>query len=796
MRDWSLHSGDPLYLSMAADARLCNPDYLNDHIWEVEVGAVDPERSAVALNTTFGLRARSMRIYFRFIENNVAITDPDTFIEKPSLKYFYPNSLSLDFVPLEALPVSVEYWVPESHAVVGRITLTNKSTTQRLITLELCAALSPIDGQSIIPTQQQLVNVLAGQTSGIAPVIFMTGGPKHGVGRHPSLVVELELGPGATRQLTFSEAALDAIATSFELARRSAARPWEAERTRIQLLNLSQTISIKTGDTDWDAAFAFSQTAALGLFLGNGQYLPYPSFVNARQPDHGFSRKGDGTDYPPSWQGVSSLDVYYITGILQGVPQLTKKFIANFLSTQNDEGEVDGKPGLVAQRGRTLAMPLLASLAWTYFQKTGDEAFLSEIFQKLVKFFWAWFSNSHDRNRDGVPEWDNVLQTGFDDNPIFDVWHPGSQGLDPSLVHSPSLEAMLYREAITIQKIARQLTKPEEETVLVASQAEILKKSITAGWNPDQNNYIYRDRDSHKPANGRVIATQKGNGSLRLKEKFDGGVRLLLEIQTENQAAQRPEVEIREYVSKTKGEVEIINSHQFQWRMGGLITASKKIFTRISQIHVAGLDENDIVIIKLIDTTSQDLTLALPLWAQVPNAQQAGLLIEHNLMANDWFNHQFGLSAFADFSAASAESTSRSILLPWNQMIIEGLLAYGYRAESAQLITSLMKAVVQNLKEYHSFFQRYDSEKGTGIGERNSLFGFAPVGLFMKSLGVTILSSKKVILEGKNPYPWAVTIRYKGLIIVRGLEQTVVTFQNGESIIVKQEDPCVVELPN
>ncbi len=146
---------------------------------------------------------------------------------------------------------------------------------------------------------------------------------------------------------------------------------------------------------------------------------------------------------------------------------MTKNLILNFLSTQNEDGEVDSKPGLAAQRGKLIAAPLLASLAWKYYQATQDEAFLADVYPKLIKFFWAWFSSAHDRNRDGAPEWDHILQTGFDDNPIFDVWNPWSQGLDISLVHSPSLEAMLYREAKSVEKIARKLGKPEEETMLV-----------------------------------------------------------------------------------------------------------------------------------------------------------------------------------------------------------------------------------------------------------------------------------------------------------------------------------------
>ena len=88
MRDWSLRLGDPLHLTLAADARLTKPDYPNDHIWEVELGSNDPERSAVGITTTFGSRARSMRLFLRFTEGGNSLTDPNTFASKPSLRRF------------------------------------------------------------------------------------------------------------------------------------------------------------------------------------------------------------------------------------------------------------------------------------------------------------------------------------------------------------------------------------------------------------------------------------------------------------------------------------------------------------------------------------------------------------------------------------------------------------------------------------------------------------------------------------------------------------------------------------
>ena len=58
---------------------------------------------------------------------------------------------------------------------------------------------------------------------------------------------------------------------------------------------------------------------------------------------------------------------------------------------------------------------------------------------------------------------------------------------------------------------------------------------------------------------------------------------------------------------------------------------------------MTGLDEKDKVVVKLIDTTGEDITLALPLWAGIPEAQQANTLIGRNISTADRFDRPFGL---------------------------------------------------------------------------------------------------------------------------------------------------------
>ncbi len=53
MREWNLHAGDPLALTLVSDARLGPTDYFDDQIWELKIGSGDPP--ALSLDTTYGL---------------------------------------------------------------------------------------------------------------------------------------------------------------------------------------------------------------------------------------------------------------------------------------------------------------------------------------------------------------------------------------------------------------------------------------------------------------------------------------------------------------------------------------------------------------------------------------------------------------------------------------------------------------------------------------------------------------------------------------------------------------------
>jgi hypothetical protein len=323
-------------------------------------------------------------------------------------------------------------------------------------------------------------------------------------------------------------------------------------------------------------------------------------------------------------------------------------------------------------------------------------------------------------------------------------------------------------------------------------EAARLRQSIESTWQPRTGLYHYRDRQTGMSLAGKVLLKQQGSASLTPKLKFESPIRLLIEVRNQNPVAERPEIRIHEF--STKPADEVIASGDYQWRNNGLIYTTQKVYSRLAKVSIRGLGDEDTVVISTLDFTSEDHTLFMPLWAGVPDEQRAQSMIGRALLDANRFHRPYGVPACPLLTQPEAESIAQAVHLPWNLLICEGLLKYGFRSDAARIVAHNMTAIVQNLKQNRSFYARYHAEKGTGIGERNALSGLAPVGLFLLVLGVQIISSTCVHLEGENPFPWDVTIRYKSLKILRGLDKTEVIFANGKSVVVEDPQPRVISV--
>lgn len=790
MKNWTLTHSDPLHLTLAADSRLAAPDYLNDHIWEVKLK--DGAPPALGVQTTFGLRARVMRLFPRFYRQDQWISDPDQFYAAPQVIRFFSNYLYVKYAPFSGVDVLSEFWVPNSQVLAGRITFTNPSVLRETFQFEWIGLLSHLgDGQGMAVTEIGIQQILEGKTGDLYPVCVMTGGPRPGSGPFAGLAYDIDLKPGDSRQLSWALAALDSPQASLELARLTTARQWDAEIARIELLDESQSLHIATGNPDWDAALALSQRAANTLFFPASQHLPHQSFVLARQADQGYSMRGDGMDYNHLWNGQTVLDAWYLSSVTgPGQADRIAGVVENFIASQNENGCIDWKPGLAGQCAGRLAQPMLADLAWSIYNELEDDSWLEKIFPALMGFTRCWFLPSADRDQDGFPEWEHPFQIGLDDAPFFHPWAEGAQGVDPETVESPSLAAMLYRECAALTKMAGLLGR-DQEAAWLKDRQQVLQAELESNWSAERSSYSYRDADIQDSPQGEKLLEITTTGTFPVRQKFVSPRRLLLRFSPHDEMTRQSKIYL--YGDTLNGPVtEEVNPRNIHWLHGAGRYTTHNHFTQLIEVVAREILSGDCCEISTIDFTSEDISLLLPLWAGIPDAQRAESMVKGPLLSRYLQPH--GLSVCPPDRCPSG-SNANGVSMRWNQLICEGLLHYGYRKEAAQITSILLDTVSAGLKGNQSFWSSYNSLTGQGLGERNALNGLAPVGLFLQVLGLRKITPNRVIVDGLNPFLRPVTVQYRGVKVDFLPDQTLVTFAGGQKVIVQEEGLQDISLP-
>ncbi|MBN1535106.1 MAG: hypothetical protein JW908_00130 [Anaerolineales bacterium] len=793
MREWNLKTGDPLYLTIASDARLVPTDYCNDQIWELAIGGGDP--SGIAIQTTFGLRARSFRMFPQFSENDFTISDPLHFISPTQIKEFYPNFLSVQYTPISDVDILAEYWIPHSHGLLIKITLTNQSDILREIKLEWITQLSASEGQNMTPVEMDNTWVLAGKSADIASVVIVSGGAQPSGSPYPSYSQTFKIPPHEKRFSMISQASFHTTLDSFTAARHFLGRSWESEINRVRLLNAGM-VDIFTGDPDWDAAFAFSQNLLYQLVINPQKHLPFASFALSRNPDQGYSLRKDGLDYNHLWNGQPVLESYYLAcALLPDAAGFAKGLVRNYLFTQKQNGDIDWKPGAAGQLSQLLATPILCSLTWRIYQYTSDKMFLEETFLPLYRFIKTWFSPLHDRDQDGIPEWDHIFQMGYEEHPIFSSNYSYSQGVDISSAECPALASLLVRECQCLLNIGKIIGCHDYDQDL-ESISNQLGEFVKSTWNDTRKVFMYRDRDTHRSTIGELLSEQIGGGVIHIQQTFEAPVRISIRIQAADEKTRKVQVFIHGISNTGEAVVDHIIANQMRWNQGTGILPGKRVYNQIEFIEIKGVDAQDTVTVFSNNYHFHDLTSFLPLWAGIPSAEQAQAMIQKSLSDPNQFFWSSRTYPPDDANSQNNDIPQTNFNLIWLQFVAEGMLRYGFHKEVARLFTQFMPAIIQSLKNTRSFREHYSTTTGKGTGEINIINGVAPIGLFLDTIGLRILSSNKIASREFNPFSWPVTVKYRGITIYKQIEKATVIFPNGETATIEDPSPTIVSLDN
>lgn len=775
MREWSLRAGDPLSLFLAADARFGVPDYADDQIWELTLSGGDPP--AMALETTLGLRALSLRIFPVFFVSGSPVSNPGVFLSQPVVRRFAPNYLQVECRPVEGLTAVCEYWVPHSHAVAGCITL--MATGNIAITGEcwLTAVLRPAaDGA---PFRVESAGpyggcFLRGRAGNISPVLVIAGVAGSGRSANPALKAAFEARLDQPAQVRWAHSGLPSGEQGKTLARALVNREWDPEIARVELENAALP-EIETGNAEWDSVLAFSQVVAIQSLTGATRHLPHCSPVIGRNPERGYSLRGDGSDYPSAWNGASMWDLLMVLPVISlAKSELARDILRNFTAGAG-ASLPDARPGAGGQRANLLAPPLLGQIAWRLLSGREDVDFLHEMRPYVERCLASWFDPAHDRDQDGLPEWERIDSLGPEMPPLWDRDSAAGGGVPPAEVEMPSLAALLLGECHAAARMAELAGDGEaaREWIRRAGQVRqgIERMEYASG-------YRTQDCQTHASPAGKVIWEGESDGGMTFAV-LDEPARLLLRVA--GGSTTRPVLRVILSGKDSRGRLceEEVRTEHFAWNRGAGSCFTRQVWKQIDSIRAEGPVEGMRFRLDVPDLRREDLSNFLPLWsrAATPGRAEGKFL---RLADPAEFGSRCGLRFLPAGDPFAANDACADGWMLWNMLMGEAAIRYGKDGLALGWMESMFRAAADGLRTEHAFRSSYYPARPGGSGLRNSLHGIFPVGLFFSGLGLVPAGGNRVWVGGRSIFPFIVTVRYKGLTIRRQADWAEIEFPSGK----------------
>lgn len=789
---WQLDGTAPYCLTLAADARLSTTDYADDQIWETVPGR--GESPALALQTRLGGRAGLVSLVPMWLHDGRPIYQAQAYAKPPYLTGFAPGYLRFQATLTPQLALQAEYWAMESHAIGIRFTLANAHDEPTDVGLDVIAFVGMDNKEQklqALPISDAAKALGLGMIGDLQPVVVLDGGTVEG-GGSLKLHRQMTIAPRKKIEIRLVFAGLPKATSSLALAQKWMQVDWTESFKKIEEAERAIPF-IETGDADTDITLAFAYRELVQAFHKPTASLPFPSVVATRQPAHGHNPADRG------WTGQTA-PLAYLTGLAAAslAPDMAQGLIRNYLAVQQPDGWIDSSPGLAGQKQGTLCMPILARLAWGIFQYTEDSQFLKDVFPGLLKFFNRWLQPDTDKDGDGLPEWQSEQQTGYPFVPTFATWQAWGGAADIRLVESPDLIAYLLSEAKSLKEIAYFLRDATAEAALSGNILQ-LQTALSSLWDSNLGRYAYRDRDTHQSMRRvDIITDARGADELLPAEKLDPPNRVTIRVAGGVNLLPKMTVKLDGFDADGQPISETTTGDTFVWAGGRGVYTSQYVYSQLDRVTFEGLSRVYRVDVYTVDTTRLDVNALLPLWAvDIPPEQAQSLLALLTNPDHFWRANGISMNSAKDpaFDPSNA-SGSGGVWLFWLTLLGEALIESGQIENAAELVQRILTSQVAVLKEQKYFSEFYHSDQVKGLGQDGHITGIVPLHLFMRVLGVRIISSHKLWIGGKFYGENPVTIQQHGIVVRRSAKDTHITFPSGHEVNISGETWQEVIDPN
>ncbi len=718
-----------------------------------------PFPSVELLPETPGMK---FQFYLCFNEHSRPQIDRLNFDSIPILEGFSWDWIEFRHQSLKDLVIRSLYWAPDSEVICGESWINNPTDSQRFITLDLvCLLQSQGAGNQIILEKIKGRPVLTGSLGDQHLVLFLAGNPRVTEDPFPTLQNEISLSPHSEEKVQWICAKSDTKNNAQELLESVLQLDWSGEISRRKVAHQSQ-VEITTGDPDWDLILALSQKQAQLI------YHQINTRENLKTP-HG-----------------AELTPIQALMLLQSLEKQTPKKIINILDLifkESIEPELEGR-----DPDQGLLSPILAGeLLWQIHQMGFASEIWSSYLPTAAGWMENWFSPNLDKDGDGIPELTHPWILGLAGSNTAVVLRSASSFLPYPYLESPGLGALLYNDLCKIDDLAEVAGFIYDFNFL--EKRETILSFLQKSWNPEKGEYQNRDSRSHAAVNGFNIIDELQSGLNILRVDFPQPARIGI-IHHRSTADRLPE----DYRVICHGldwhgnyRIEELSSVNFIWGEKFDLGISESIYSKLDYCILKGEGQKGKFSLVVPSTANKDITQALPFWAGIVPDDQTRDFIENLLLDPNRYWSPYGFCTSPDIGETS-------IQLFWNLLLGQSLQEHGRSEQAAELIGRWMAVIIPAFKRSGCSFPGYRVNTGEGIGLKDSLESLFPVRFFLQVLGVNFFQDGRLTIAGKNPFPWPVTLKYKGLKIIRESGQTTIIRSGKETLILTDTDLFQLDL--
>jgi len=767
---------DPIGLTLAADQRFGLLDPYVDAVWQVNLNPTKP----LALETSFCLQAKKFSLFPVFLINRQPIWIISDFFSQPRVDEIFSNYARLTCTPAAGFQACLEVWAQTSTSLLCQLRLNNLTESKALLGIQAAAELIPLEGTAGMgPAMLQYQPYLSGKTGNFYLSLAASGQAAPVYSPFSALQYEGRVAP--QEALTFiwrCSAALDEE-TSVKRAFQPFPENWDAAIANLRLSQRAELLEISTPIADWDAVFLTCQNTAQQALIRTEADPEGLIFYANRSPDYSYTQfmTAPKLNLPlePNIQALALAQLFQML-----LPLHPSEAAAVFLAQLPLLSDPPMVPGL----GRkVLPFPCLAQLAVQVYAQTGDNQFINEIYPQIRETCLAWFELTQDRDGDGLPEWAVLAQTGWSDHPTFNIFNPKRLATRIATVESLALGQLLLDELLALQKLARavedQATADHVTTLhtKLTYQMEALHAQlpIASCW----------DRDSHQVTSQAMLfegsIAELEQQTLSLAQAARINAKLLIGLT----ALKPAQVHILGESPDGSPIEETLPSAALSRLEELLFFTTERVYQKVNRISVSELSDQTWLTIYVADLGVRDIGWYLtymPAENLEPPEQPETTVGEKtaNQASPAPAGFSAGLYGLPEYEQVTESAHLTGVVNPaWNGLVLKHLLAIEAKQEAVELFTSLMHGAIQVLKQEHCLYDGYSSQSALPLGKRNGLTGLLPLQTFLQLAGIRLLAPDRVQVSGEFPFPWQLSLRYRGLEVVREGKNTTVTFPDG-----------------